>query len=350
MPEAPETAEAAPALQTILVLMGGASGEHDVSLATGEGVLKALDARRYRALPAILGRDNKSIRFSPPWELAGNDLPFIDALDQINVAAPAAAFIAMHGPWGEDGRVQALLEWLDIPYVGSDSFASALAMDKPHSKDVFRRHGIPTPRDAVYTSEDGDNATIAGRVAKDFDAPWVLKTPRLGSSVGVDIIEQRAGLDGAVKAIMEVDGRLMVESYLRGREFTAPVLDVLSEGAPRALPVIEIRAPGRVFFDYESKYDGTLNEEICPAEIPDSKAREIQELGLRAHVALGCRGYSRTDILEGPEGRLEVIETNTLPGLTGESLYPKAAAAVGLPYGELLTSLIDDAIERASLR
>lgn len=337
------------ARDAILVLMGGASGEHDVSLATGGAVLRALDKTRFRAIPAIISRDNQTIRFAAPDDDEPGLTPLLEALTQLSAMGIAASFIAMHGPWGEDGRVQALLEWLTIPYVGSDSFASALAMDKPHSKDVYRRHGIPTPRDAVYSLEDGDCATLAARVAADFEAPWVLKTPRLGSSVGVDIVEERAALDAAIQGVLGHDGRLLVEDYVRGREFTAPILDLLSEG-PRAFPVIEIRAPDRLFFDYESKYDGALNEEICPAEIPAALAREIQELGLRAHRALGCRGFSRSDILQREDGSLEVIETNTLPGLTDESLFPKAALAAGYPYRDLLTLLIDDAIERARTR
>jgi D-alanine-D-alanine ligase len=174
----------------------------------------------------------------------------------------------------------------------------------------------------------------------------VLKTPRLGSSVGIEIVKARAELDAAVARVGGLTGRLLVEEFVPGREFTVPVLDLLAEGGARALPIIEIIVTKGVFFDYTVKYDKALNDEVCPAEITDDLADRLGKVGLEAHRALGCRAISRTDVRVTPGGALYVLETNTLPGLTGESLYPKAARVAGLPYGELLTRLLDDAIAR----
>jgi len=337
----------------VLVVMGGRSGEHDVSLRSGASVLAGIDRERFTPCPVVVSRDNTRWTFAHPFDGDGAEgLTLDQAVRRIRKLAPAAAFLAMHGPYGEDGRVQSLFDLLDIPYVGSDHVASAVAMDKAHAKAVYRAVGIPTPRSLLLdvprdparaAAEAGE---LARRVAAAFPSPWVLKTPRLGSSVGIEIVDARAGLEGAVARVGALDGRLLVEEFVPGREFTAPVLDLLADGGARALPVIEIVVLKGAFFDYKVKYDGKLNREVCPAEITDELAARIQKVGVEAHRALGCRGISRTDVRVTPGGALYVLETNTLPGLTDQSLFPKAARVAGISYGELVTRLLDDAVAR----
>jgi D-alanine-D-alanine ligase len=338
----------------IAILMGGRSGEHDVSLETGRGVLEAIDRDAWEPVPVVISSDNQRWRFGrPDRPEEGEALDLPGALARLSELRVRAAFIAMHGPFGEDGRVQALLDWLDIPHTGSDVATSALAMDKPHAKDVYRTHGIPTPRYEVLRisgegpAREASLDAAAARVSETFPAPWVLKTPRLGSSVGIEIIRSRDALRPAIARTSGHDGRVMLEEYCQGREFTAPVLDLVADGEPRALPVIEIVPVGRDFFDYEAKYDGALNREICPAEItPDLEAR-VRKLGVQAHLALGCRGFSRTDVIVTPGGAIHVLETNTIPGLTGESLFPKSAREAGISYQDLVSLLLQDAIDRS---
>jgi D-alanine-D-alanine ligase len=251
----------------------------------------------------------------------------------------------MHGPFGEDGRVQALLDLLGLPYVGSDSFASALAMDKPRTKDVYRARGVPTPKAAVLELDGTTPGALAEVVAGKFPSPWVLKTPRLGSSVGVEIVARREDLEGAVLRVAGIDGTLLVEEFVRGREFTAPVLDLKAEGGPRGLPVIEIVIKTAHFFNYQNKYDGSTAE-VCPAEIPEELEQRIRAIGVAAHRALGCRGYSRTDVMVTAGGAAYALETNTLPGLTDQSLFPRAARVAGLSYTALVSALLDDALAR----
>ena len=337
----------------VLVVMGGRSGEHDVSLRSGRSVLEGIDRERFTPHPLVVSRDNARWSFAHPDHAALDEGVGLDgAVKRIRKLAPAAAFLAMHGPFGEDGRVQSLFDLLGVPYVGSDHVASAVAMDKAHAKAVYRAVGIPTPRslllDVPRTAEAAAQAApeLAERVAAAFPTPWVLKTPRLGSSVGIEIVKARNDLAGAIARVGVLDGRLLVEEFVPGREFTAPVLDLADEGRPRALPVIEIVVLEGAFFDYAVKYDGARNREVCPAEITAELSARIQEVGLEAHRALGCRGISRTDVRVTPGGALYVLETNTLPGLTDQSLFPKAARAAGIPYPELVTRLLEDAIAR----
>jgi len=339
----------------ILVVMGGNSGEHDVSLRSGRSVLAGVDRERYTPHPVILSRDNSRWVFAHPDDADGAEgVPLDEALKRVRRLAPAAAFLAMHGPYGEDGRVQSLFDLAGVPYVGSDHVASAVAMDKAHAKAVYRAAGIPTPRalllDVPRSPEAAAQAApaLAERIATTFPTPWVLKTPRLGSSVGIEIVKARAALEGAVARVGAIDGRLLVEEFVSGREFTVPVLDVVTEGPARALPIIEIVVLDGEFFDYEVKYKSNKNKEICPAEITPELAARLQKVGLEAHHALGCRGFSRTDVRVTPGGALYVLETNTLPGLTDESLFPKAARVAGVPYARLITQLLDDALARGA--
>ncbi len=324
---------------TVAVLMGGVSGEHDVSLSSGSGILANLREDRYTPLPVVIGRDGA-------WtvEGAGDGLSLCEGLAAV-AARAQVVFPALHGPNGEDGTMQGLLQLAGLPCVGSDHYASALAMDKPRTKDVYRCAGLSTPdqveitRFSLAAGEDFLEEAI-----QRIGLPCVVKTPRLGSSVGVDIAESRAGLASILAEILPLAGSAMIEKFVTGKELTASVLEDPDTGAPEALPLIEIRPKVSGWFDYQAKYEVGGSDELCPAPISEGLTRAVQEIGLAAHRALGCRGMSRTDIIVGEDGTPWVIETNTIPGFTPTSLLPQAAAAAGIDYPALVDRLIRRAL------
>jgi D-alanine-D-alanine ligase len=241
------------------------------------------------------------------------------------------AFIALHGPWGEDGKLQGLLELLGIPYTGSGVLASALAMDKVMAKTVLAANGLDVPEGEVVNSPS-DRPSIV--------PPSVVKPVENGSSFGLTMVDDAAAYPAAIAEALRYDRRALVEERIAGRELTVAVigLDEL-----QALPVIEI-VPKRASFDYQAKYDSTASDELCPAPIPEEVARRAQDFSVRAHRALGCRGISRTDLMWDGE-RMVILEVNTMPGMTPNSLVPKAAAVAGISYGELVDRLVGWALE-----
>lgn len=290
--------------------MGGISEEREISLKTGGAVLEALKARGYDAVPIDAGRDL-------PARLAGEGVE--------------VAFIALHGRYGEDGCVQGICEVMGMPYTGSGPLASALAMDKAAAKKIFKFHGIPTPRFAVVTS--------GGRPVS-MPLPVVVKPAAGGSAIGVSIVREPASLDAALAgALGGGEGRggrggaAIVEEYIEGRELTVAILD------STVYPVVEIR-PRAGFYDYEAKYTRGRTDFVAPAEITDREAARVVEAAREAYRALGCRGPGRVDLILAADATPYVLEVNTSPGLTGLSLFPRAAAAAGVGYGELVEAIL----------
>lgn len=362
------------------VLAGGASAERGISLATGYQIAENLPKDRYEVVlmdPLALMVNNRKItavqreqarvlaersgridglsdrdRRELPAELQRQIERAADALVPATRAiAPSSgdapidvAFIGMHGPWGEDGTLQGLLDILGIPYVGSGVLASALAMDKVMAKRVLAGAGIDVPRDAVVTlaghARDGG---AAARAAQGVGYPVFVKPVRQGSSFGASIVERPDELAAAVTEALRYDDRALIEEKLEGTELTVSVVGSADDLA--ALPVIEV-VTQRAFFDYKAKYDPELTQEICPARVPDDIARVAQDVARRAHVALGCDDLSRTDMILSGE-RMAVLEVNTIPGMTANSLLPKAARVAGIPFGQLLERLIALALERS---
>jgi len=304
--------------QKIGVLLGGLSSEREVSLATGEAVVAALRARGRNAVPIYVDRDvDVAVR-----------------QEQIEVA-----FIALHGRWGEDGCIQGLLEMLGVPYTGSDVLASALAMHKAKAKELFRLHNLPTP--AYYTltapgagpaSADDDLATIHG----DFGFPCVVKPAREGSSVGVSICRSQAELGPAIERARCFDDEILVERYIAGKEVSVAILE------DRALGAVEI-APRDGFYDYAHKYTRGATDYFIPPRVSPERYRGILTHALRAHLALGCRGATRVDLMLSDSGNEFVLEVNTLPGFTPTSLVPKIADAAGISFGELCEMILSGA-------
>lgn len=353
------------------VLAGGASAERDISLATGAQIAASLPADRYEVVlldPLALMSRNPALsaaqreqasalladggrpaalptRTTLPRGLEAQIESATRALVPASRALAADAepldvmLIALHGPWGEDGRIQGLLDTLGIPYTGSGVLASALAMDKVMAKTVLAAHGLDVPR-GVSVTRAGDPA------ARAIPLPAFVKPVQQGSSVGSSIVEQADALEPAIAAALRFDDRALVEERVIGRELTVAVI---GNDELEALPVIEI-VTSHAFFDYGAKYDAGESDEIVPARIPDEVASRAKDLAIRAHTALGCRGMSRTDLIWSADDRMVVLEVNTIPGMTANSLLPKAAREAGIAFGTLLDRLIRWALEDADRR
>ena len=244
--------------------------------------------------------------------------------------------------------MQSVLQLLGLPYTGSDHYASSLAMNKPRAKDVYAAAGLDTPPYQEVTADElrSRNGGVVDDLIDRFGLPLVVKTPRLGSSVGVDVVTERDALMRRLDEFMRYSGQVMVEQFVAGKEITSPVLDDPATGRTVALPLIEIRPRVSPWFDYRAKYELGGSDELCPAPIEEALAQRCRNVGLTAHRALGCRGMSRTDMLVDEGGRIFVIETNTIPGFTETSLLPQAARAAGIAYPQLVDMLIREALDR----
>jgi D-alanine-D-alanine ligase len=307
---------------TLALLFGGTSSEREVSLASGREVLANLNPERYE------------IRVYDP---ASDLLKLVSDAKSIDVAFPA-----LHGLYGEDGSVQGFLTLLGIPFVGSGILSSAMAMDKRVTKDIYKATGLPVAPDAIV-SKDVDIDLEIDRILEYPGLPMVIKPVNQGSSVGLSLVKLAGELKKSLLEAFRSSSSVMAEKYLEGREFTVAVL---GNKELQALPPVEIiPGEGHGFFDYSAKYDPGESLEICPAALTPEENIEIKSLALKAHEALSCRGLSRTDFIR-YNGVFYLLETNTLPGLTPQSLIPKAAKVHGLSFSALLDLLVDLAMEK----
>ncbi|CAB1129960.1 D-alanine--D-alanine ligase [Candidatus Hydrogenisulfobacillus filiaventi] len=337
-------------LPHVSVIMGGPSTEHAVSLASGRMVFEALDRSRYRVSALVIHRDGRWERTTDP---AGVPLvpegapPRPRREEAIRGAALLAdvdlAFLALHGTFGEDGTIQGFLETLGVPYTGSGRLASALAMDKVMAKRVFRQAGLPVAAEILVdraTWQADRSGVLAAVTAL---GPVVAIKPNVGgSSVGVSRAEGEAAAAEGLAAALAVAPAALVEPWLDGAEITVAVLED-ADGEPRPLPPVAIRPRRGRFFDFASKYETGGADEICPAPLDPADAESLGALALEAHRALGARGLSRADFILTPGGPV-LLEVNTLPGLTPNSLLPKAAAAAGLPFPRLVDRIVQRAL------
>lgn len=293
------------------VLFGGLSAEREVSLKSGAAVHQALVAQGYNAVAIDAGRD------------------LAEVLQREGVEA---AFIALHGRYGEDGCVQGLLELLQIPYTGSGVLSSALAMHKRYSKQAFAASNILTAPFRCYRR--GESVRLSDLP---FALPLVVKPVQEGSSVGVSIVKEESQLAKALEEAFCHDDEILVEQFVKGQEVQVGILDDRPVGA------IEI-VPKNEFYDFESKYTDGMAEHIFPARLEKGLYEKAQQVGLAAHRALGCRGYSRVDLLVTSGGDCYVLEVNTLPGMTALSLLPEIAAkGAGLSFETLVSRIIESA-------
>jgi len=306
---------------TVAVLMGGTSSEREVSIRSGLAVAENLNRKKYNV---------------EVYDTAHDLAKLIKYRDTIDVA-----FVALHGKGGEDGTIQGFLELLDIPYTFSGIRASANAMDKTATKEIFRQHKLPVASDLILDRKIGYEVD---EIMKKIKLPCVVKTVRGGSSLGVYIPQTRLELERAIREARKFDTHILVEKMIQGREFTVATLGNKDKNI-EALPVIEI-IPKTKWFDYETKYNSDAVDEVCPAHIGQTLTARIQRLAIQAHKALGCRGAARTDILyETKTQKLYLLETNTIPGMTATSLLPKASKAGGYSFPKLLDKLIRLAFE-----
>ena len=294
------------------VLAGGSSSEREISLRSGRAVHNALLAE-------------------------GLDSIFLDVKnnidDIIKNSCIDVAFIALHGRFGEDGTIQKMLENAGIPYTGSGVRASALALDKAASKDIFIKNLIPVPRHVVLVKgaadlNDSDKLGI----------PIVVKPYLEGSSIGLSIVRDKKLLPDAIDRAFEYGDRVILEEYIDGREFTVGILD------DKPLPVIEIVPKNRVY-DYDAKYKDSATKYLVPAPVSEYISAQARSLGALAHKVLGCRSFSRVDMMMRASGDIFVLEVNTIPGMTERSLLPKAALVTGLRFNALCVKILEDALK-----
>ena len=313
------------------VLRGGPSLEHEVSLKTGESVLRNLPVK-YSAKDIFISKEGE-------WHLDGKPAHHDQIFRHIDVV-----FNALHGEYGEDGKVQQLLEAFGIPYTGSGVMASALGMNKILARQTFKNSGLKVPYGFEIILEKG-LAETAKDIFKKIPPPWVIKYPSGGSSVGVFIARNFEDLDGALEKVFSFSPKILVEEYIRGREATCGVIDEFRNQKHYALPIVEIIPPAQSdFFSYDAKYGGETRE-LCPSNFDMPTKRAIEAMAVAAHNAIGGRHYSRSDFIVSKNG-IYILEINTLPGLTAESLLPKALNAVGSSHKELLEHLITLALRK----
>lgn len=303
----------------LALLAGGKSGEREVSLKGAAEVAKALNPQKYEVK-----------RYDPATDLA----KLAAEADTID-----AAFILLHGPFGEDGTVQGFLDLLGIPYQGSGVLGSAIAMDKNLSKILYRNAGLKVPEWYMASQDDIVNPS---KIMGQLSLPLVIKPANQGSSLGMTIARSEEDIAKGLKKAFAIDRQVMVEEFVAGREITG---GVIGNKELTALPLVEI-IPGEQyeFFDYEAKYQPGASKEICPAELEEAFTIRAQNSALTAHRALQLRGYSRTDMIVSGDD-IYVLETNTIPGMTPTSLLPQGAAAAGLNFSALLDRLIELALE-----
>ncbi len=351
------------------VLFGGRSGEHEVSLASAQSVIAALDKNKYEVIPIGITKEGRWIAFGDPLQALKSGVfegnvhvallgdPTQKALMRLDFSEHSLSarpiklqeldvvFPVLHGPYGEDGTVQGLLELAGIPYVGAGVLASAVGMDKPTMKAVFMAHGLPVVKHMVVKRKhwERDPALILERIESEIGYPCFVKPANLGSSVGVSKARNRKELEKALNVAALYDRRMLVEVAVNAREIEC---SVLGNDDPIASVPGEV-VPHREFYDYRAKYIPGESDLIVPAPIPPELARYIQELAIKAFVAIDCAGMARVDFfLDRDTGQVYVNEINTIPGFTATSMYPRMWEASGIPYPELLDRLIELALER----
>jgi len=344
--------------RNVVVLIGGPSAEHDVSLATGRVILNALDKTKYNLTPVTINKDRKWLLPPPDRKFLSGDenkeekslvaLETGNAIDKLKSERGAdVVFIAMHGTYGEDGTVQGFLEMAGVPYTGSGILASALAMDKLKSSELFLFHGLKVPKYLNFSNKQWNKGKdkITTEMNEKISLPCVIKPSNCGSSVGITIVRKIDDLENAVQLAFSYDDIVLAQEYISGMEVTCAVLDEGGDKEPIALPPMQIIPKDSEFFDYHAKYTPGATEEITPPRLPAEIIKKIQENALQVHKIIGCSGMSRTDMIVS-ENDIFVLETNTIPGMTETSLYPQAAAAVGISFPELLDKIIQSAINR----
>lgn len=340
----------------LVVIFGGKSGEHDVSLSSARGVLKSLNPEKYNI-------QYLAITKSGEW-LAGNEAEYYLKLTEkfsitseevdefilqskkdglkklvdkeINGEKIDVVLPILHGPFGEDGKFQGMLEIIDIPYIFSQPLAHAIAMNKPKAKIIAEHVGILTANSLVFNRKD---KVKVEKIIETLDFPIVVKPAELGSSVGMSVVKNQDDLETAIETAFAVDENIILERFISGREMTVPVADVKK---PEAVAVIEIIAQKADWYDYASKYEEGGSRHVCPAEISEDLKKRLKESAVKIFKAIGCRDLARADfIYDEKNDRIYFLEINTIPGMTPTSLAPEAIQKNGMGLGDFLDELIE---------
>lgn len=351
------------------LIFGGRSGEHEISLLSARGVMGAIDREKYEVIPIGITKEGRWLASGDPMKaLASGELAESNpaallaepsqrgllrleereqeqALRAVKAGQIDVAFPILHGPYGEDGTMQGLLELAGLPYVGAGVAASAVGMDKILFKNIMRAHGLPIVPYVAIKRKAWEKAPgqVVARVEAEIGYDAFVKPANLGSSVGITKAHNQAELRAALDEAARYDRKLLVEKAIDGREIE---VSVLGNDAPIASVPGEI-VPSNEFYDYAAKYLDGKSELLIPAPIPDETAERVQALAIEAYVAIDCAGMARADfLLDRQSGEVYVNELNTLPGFTPISMYPKLWEASGMPYAELIERLIELALER----
>ena len=341
----------------VAVLMGGPSAEHEVSLSTGKMIINALDKEKYDIQPITITKDRKwRIPTSEPILLkrdavsiekslisyeTGKSIEILKNDKKIDVV-----FIAMHGTFGEDGVIQGFLDLIGIPYTGSGILASALAMDKLKSAELYSFHGMTVPKYIHLTRKEwvSKKMEIIESIIQKFGFPVVIKPRDCGSIVGITIVKRETDLEKAIIHSLELSNNVLAQEYILGTEVTCAILDEGGDKEPVALPPTQIIPKNAEFFDYNAKYTPGATEEVTPPRLHPAIIKNIQDIALKVHKILGCSGMSRTDMIVRNK-ELYVLETNTIPGMSETSLLPQATAA-GITFPKLIDKIIQAALNK----
>ena len=309
-------------MKKVLVIMGGISTERDVSLKSGKAVAEALRFKGFEVEELDIKNDN---------------------ISKIQESVPDVVFLALHGKGGEDGCIQGVLEWMNIPYTGSGVKASAICMDKILTKKMLLSAGINTPDFLEFNKADNNDCEyIANKILTKFKLPVILKAASQGSSIGVSKVTDEISLAEEVEKIFQYGDSLLVEEFIQGIEVTVPIL---GNSECEVLPIVEI-VSANTFYDFQSKYTNGMCEHIIPARIIDDVYKKTEQISLDTYKLLGCRGLSRVDVILKNNTEPYVIEVNTLPGMTEMSLFPDSARFVGLKFPDLVEKIVNLALER----
>lgn len=338
------------------VIFGGKSGEHEVSVASAASIFKYLDPHRYEAVPIRIEKDGRWVLgASVPQAVSAGEVirqvrqEALEAVDPTTALARSGVdvvFPVLHGPYGEDGTVQGLLELANVPYVGAGVLGSAVGMDKAVMKTLFCAHGLPVCPYLVATRREWerDGGALAARIEQELGFPVFVKPANLGSSVGISKVKRAGALSEAVALALDFDRKIVVEAAVPdAREIEC---GVLGNDEPEASVPGEI-VPSREFYDYQAKYLDDASRTVVPAPLTPEQTEQVRRMSITAFRAVDCAGMARVDFLMSrPDGRIFVNEVNTIPGFTTISMYPKMWEASGLPYPDLLDRLITLALER----
>ncbi|OGE74171.1 MAG: hypothetical protein A3I07_01530 [Candidatus Doudnabacteria bacterium RIFCSPLOWO2_02_FULL_42_9] len=334
----------------IAVIFGGTSQEREVSLESGKNVAQNLNKNKYELIPVEISAAGRWLISSPTIKQLEHSVSTkkvannraIVPIDKNSESNIDLAFLALHGPGGEDGTIQGVLESLKIKYTGSGVLASALAMDKAKTKRMVASEGILVAPHIVVSKQDYKKNPQ--KYLKNLKGKIVIKPNRIGSSIGITISDKKDQIKKGLEDAFKHDLEVIVEPYIKGRELTVPVL---GNKHLQALPVIEIVPKGgSEFFDFRAKYNSNFSDEIVPAPIPKKLAENLQIIAMEVHELLGCRGVTRSDFIVTQKGQIYFLEINTIPGMTENSLVPKSAKAAGISYSKLLDKLIQLALDK----